>query len=568
VIVDELARSGVRHFVVCPGSRNAPLSMAAYEAAAAGTITLHVRIDERSAGFLALGIGKSGAGPAAVCCTSGTAVANLHPAVLEAHHSRTPLVLLTADRPAELQGTGANQTIDQRGLYGPAAPCVDMPLAEQRAGANAVWRATVCRAIALATSGPVTGSRWPASEGTPARLGRAGGPVQINVPLREPLVPDGDESWPESLAGRANGDRWTTWTGVGGAVASATRPTARTVLVIGDPAGDPDRIRATARAAVTAGWPVIAEPTGFGLAGTNVLANGSLLINAAAGALPADLRPADVVVAGRPTLSRGVGALLRTADRVVVIGDPTSYADPQRLATEVAGRIDRSALAPPDPDWLAGWQAADRAAGAALDELLAEQQWPTGEQVAQDMIAALPPDAVLFLGSSNPVRYVDFAGGPGSLPIAANRGVAGIDGSVSTAAGIALGADRPCYALLGDLTFLHDINGLLVGPTEQRPNLTVVVLNDDGGGIFSLLEQGAPEHEASFERVFGTSHHADLAALCAGYRVPHVLVTDRDKLPAALAPAAGPRVVEIRTQRSGLRDWQATLFTAIKARLT
>jgi 2-succinyl-5-enolpyruvyl-6-hydroxy-3-cyclohexene-1-carboxylate synthase len=536
VIVDELTRCGVRHLVLCPGSRNAPLSMAVFEAAGAGRLTLHVRIDERSAGFLALGIGKAGS-PAAVCCTSGTAAANLHPAVLEAHHSHTPLLLLTADRPAELHSTGANQTIDQRGLYGSAAPCVDLPLAERRTGGNAVWRGTVCRAVALATAGP----------------------VQLNVPFREPLVPTGDDDWPETLAGRANDAPWTRWPSLGVSASTAAGLSARTVLLVGDPVGNPDRITAAAAAAAEAGWPVIAEPTGITAAG-QVLRSGSLLINA--GELPAELRPTDVVVAGRPTLTRGVGALLRAAERVVVLGDAAGWTDPQRLATEVADQLEPGR---PDPTWLAAWLAADQAASAAADRVLAAEAWPTGAHVARDVVAALPPGARLFLGSSNPIRFVDFVGRPTTQVILANRGVAGIDGSVSTAAGIALGSGAPCYALLGDLTFLHDVNGLLVGPTELRPDLTVIVVNDDGGGIFALLEQGAPEYADSFERVFGTPHHADIAALCAGYRVPHVLVSDADELAAALAPAPGPRVIEVRVERSGLRDWQAGLFAAVRA---
>ncbi len=541
MIVDELIRCGVRHVVVCPGSRNAPLSMALQDAAANGLLTLHVRIDERSAGFLALGIGKAGAGPAAVCCTSGTAVANLHPAVLEAHHSRTPLLLLTADRPDELHGAGANQTIEQRGLYGPAATCVDMPLAERGPTGNAVWRATVCRAVAAAVAGP----------------------VQLNIPLREPLVPSADSDWPESLTGRADGRPWTSWAPPVVAATATTRPAARTVVVAGDPVGQP--VSAVAAVAAAAGWPVIAEPTGFAAAvagGARVLGSGSLLINA--GPLPDALRPTDVVVVGRPTLSRGVGALLRAADRVVVVGDPAGWPDPQRLAAEVTSGVGAGAV---DPSWLAAWLAADVAVTAAVDRLLAAEPWPTGQHVARDLVAGLPPDAVLFVGSSNPARFVDFTGRPGSLPVLANRGVAGIDGSVSTAAGIALGSGRPCYALLGDLTFLHDINGLLIGPAEQRPDLTIVVVNDDGGGIFAVLEQGAPEYAAGFERVFGTPHHADLAALCAGYHVPHVLVCDADKLRSALAPAAGPRVVEIRLDRAGLRDRQAALFGVVRAAL-
>ncbi|HYS35025.1 MAG TPA: 2-succinyl-5-enolpyruvyl-6-hydroxy-3-cyclohexene-1-carboxylic-acid synthase [Pseudonocardiaceae bacterium] len=531
VIVDELVRCGVRHLVACPGSRNAALSMAVFEAATAGRLTLHVRIDERSAGFLALGLAKAGHGLAGVFCTSGTAVANLHPAVLEAHHSATPLLVLTADRPAELHHTGANQTIEQHNLYGVAAPCVEFPVD----GGNAVWRSAVCRAVALA----------------------AAGPVQVNVPFREPLVPSGDEDQP---AGRPDDAPWTRWSAPISSGIGAVDLAARTVLVVGDPVGQPDRITAASAAAAEAGWPVIAEPTGLSAAvagGASVLANGSLLVNT--GPTP---QPDEVVVVGRPTLSRGVGALLRAAGRVRVLATGPDWTDPQRLAAEVVDHI--ADVPPPDPLWLAEWLVANRAAGAAVDRILAGQPWPTGAHIARDLIAALPAHATLFLGSSNPVRYVDLFGRPGAdLRIVANRGVAGIDGSVSTAAGLALGNQEPGYALLGDLTFLHDSNGLLIGPDEPKPDLTIVVLNDDGGGIFTLLEQGAPEHAASFERMFGTPHGCDLSAMCAGYGVQHLLVTDRDKLRAALTPAPGPRVIEIRVDRTGLRDWQARLFHAV-----
>jgi 2-succinyl-5-enolpyruvyl-6-hydroxy-3-cyclohexene-1-carboxylate synthase len=516
--------------------------MAVFDAATAGLCTLHLRIDERSAGFLALGIGKAGAGPAVVFCTSGTAVANLHPAVLEAHHSRTPLLVLTADRPAELLGTGANQTVDQRGIFGSAAPCIDMPLAERRPSGNAVWRATLCRAAALATTGP----------------------VQVNVPFREPLVPDGDDDWPEALDGRDG--PWTRWHPAAPTGPGATGMAARTVVLVGDPLGRPDRITSAASAALAAGWPVITEPTGRAAAlagGAAVLASGSLLVNAVE--LPPALRPDEVLVVGRPTLSRGFGTLSRTAGRVVVLGDQDGWTDPQRLAAEVADHVDPDALPSPDPTWLARWLTADAAATTAVDQVLAERPWPTGEQVARDVLAELPADAVLFLGSSNPVRFVDHSGRPGDRTIMANRGVAGIDGSVSTAAGVAFGTNRPCYALLGDLTFLHDTNGLLIGPGEPRPDLTVVVVNDDGGGIFALLEQGAPEYAAGFERMFGTPHGTDLAAVCAAHRVPHTLVSDQDKLVTALTPAPGLRVVEVRVDRGALRDSQAALFAAVRS---
>jgi len=439
-------------------------------------------------------------------------------------------LVLTADRPAELHGAGANQTVDQHALYGNAAPCLEFP----SDAAQSVWRATVCRAVALASAGP----------------------VQVNIPFREPLVPDGDPTWPP---GRPDGAPWTAWTTPTVTGPPATDLAPRTVLIVGDPVGRPDMVAAAVRAADRAGWPVIAEPTGTA---PGALANGSLLLNSGA-VLP---RPDEVIVVGRPTLSRGVGACLRSAGRVRVLADGPEWTDPQRLAAEVIGSVDD--VPAPDPAWLAGWQAADRVAGVVVDRVLADTPWPTGAHVARDLLAALPADATLFLGSSNPVRYVDLFGRNGNQRIMANRGVAGIDGSVSTAAGIALGSGRPCYALLGDLTFLHDINGLLIGPAEPRPDLTVVVVNDDGGGIFTLLEQGAPEHTASFERMFGTPHGTDLAALCAAHHVPHLLIADRDKFRAALAPAPGPRVLEIRIDRAGLRDWQARLFDAVRAAFT
>jgi 2-succinyl-5-enolpyruvyl-6-hydroxy-3-cyclohexene-1-carboxylate synthase len=298
------------------------------------------------------------------------------------------------------------------------------------------------------------------------------------------------------------------------------------------------------------------------------------------GELPPALRPDAVVVVGRPTLSRGVRGLMGRAP-VYGIGDHPQWTDPQFVATHVRGWLDlddMSHVDGMDPDWLSAWRQADVSAATAVDKLLGEQAWPTGLALATELVDALPTGATLFLGSSNPVRDVDLVAEPrADLRVYANRGVSGIDGNVSTAAGIALAeggrglaeggvalaTGGPAYALVGDLTLLHDLNGLLIGPTERRPNLTVVVHNDDGGGIFTLLEQGAAEYQGSFERVFGTPHGADLAALCAGYRVPHTLVHDRAELRAALRPAPGPRVVEVRSNRALLRDLHARLRAAV-----
>ncbi|WP_424190042.1 2-succinyl-5-enolpyruvyl-6-hydroxy-3-cyclohexene-1-carboxylic-acid synthase [Actinokineospora sp. G85] len=545
VVVDELVRNDVRHVVVCPGSRNAPLSMALH--AAADRLTLHVRVDERSAGFVALGLARASGRPAAVVCTSGTAVANLHPAVLEAHHSGVGMLLITADRPPELHGSGANQVIDQRGIFGSAAVAIDFPVAERRPGQNPVWRGLVCRGVARAETGI---------------------PVQLNIPFREPLVPTFGDDWPDSLEGRPSGLRWTT--------SSAPRPIpdnrvdfplpARVVMVVGS--GDPARAEAAAGVAATAGWPVIAEPVGSAAAlagGAHVVRGGPLLLGS--GDLPAALRPDAVAVVGRPTLSRGVRGLM---DQVAVygIGDHPQWTDPQYVATHVRGWLDVDDLhqvAETDPAWLSAWREAEAAAGLAVEKLLGEESWPTGLHVARDVLDTLPPGAALVLGSSNPVRDVDLvAPHRPDITIHANRGVAGIDGNASTAVGVALGAHTPTYALMGDLTFLHDANALLIGPDEPRPNLTLIILNDDGGGIFSLLEQGAAEHHDGFERVFGTPTAVDFAALCAAYRVPHTLATTPAELRTALAPAPGLRLVELRADRTRLRDLHARLKAAVQ----
>jgi 2-succinyl-5-enolpyruvyl-6-hydroxy-3-cyclohexene-1-carboxylate synthase len=269
-------------------------------------------------------------------------------------------------------------------------------------------------------------------------------------------------------------------------------------------------------------------------------------------------------VVGRPTLSRGVRGLMGTVP-VYGVGDNPQWTEPQYVAEHVRGWLDLDDLSHVDgsaPDWSTSWLTADVNAASAADKLLDEEPWPSGLAVARDLMAALPAGATLFLGSSNPIRDVDLLADPRSdVAVYANRGVAGIDGNLSTAAGLALAGDVPCYALVGDLTFLHDLNALAIGPTETRPRLTVVVVNDDGGGIFALLEQGSAEHAAAFERVFGTPVGADLAALCAGYHVPHTLARTPSDLRTALT--TGPRVIEVRPNRAALRDLHARLKATV-----
>jgi 2-succinyl-5-enolpyruvyl-6-hydroxy-3-cyclohexene-1-carboxylate synthase len=562
VLVDELVRCGVREAVLAPGSRSAPLAFALHAADAAGRLRLHVRIDERSAGFLALGLAKASGRPVVVVTTSGTAAANLHPAVLEAAHAGVPLLALTADRPPELRGVGANQTVDQLGLFGSAARFVELGTPEIRAGQNAYWRSTICRAVA------------------------AGGPVQLNLALREPLVPEpgdhwpaaaGDRpeehwpavdaagtaatGWPESLAGRPGGRPWTEVVPPAAPGPVADDLPARTVVVLGD--APAPSVTAAVALADARGWPVVAEPSALLASGPCLLPGGDLLLR---GGFPAAHRPDRILAVGRPTLSRAVARLLASAPLDVVVAGPT-WTDPAHRAARVLPAVPTPAdpaaaeSGVRDDGWLPAWQAAAAAARARADDLL-DQAGLAEPGVAATLMDAAPAGALVVCGSSKPVRDLFLAGPRPGVTVLANRGVAGIDGTVSTAVGAALAAEGPTYALLGDLTFLHDANGLVIGPGEPRPDLTIVVVNNDGGAIFGLLEQGAPEHGPAFERVFGTAHGVDLAALCAATGTPHRLVRTRAELIGALAAPAGIRVVEVRTDRREAIELDAAITAA------
>jgi len=531
VIVDELVRCGVTDAVLCPGSRSAPLAFALHAADAAGRLRLHVRIDERTAGFLALGLALRSGRPVPVVTTSGTAVANLHPAVLEASHAGVPLLVLTADRPPQLIGTGANQTVVQPGIFGDAVRlALSAGPASDPERENGPWRVAVGRAVAAA-------------------LGTPPGPVHVNVPFAEPLVPDGGAA----PAGRPGGVPWT----------AVARPRVQAAPLPLDPAA-PTLVIAGARAPSEVrdwGLPVVAEPASR-VWDAGLRAGPWLL-----GALPDGLRPAQVVVAGRPTLHRPVQRLL--ADPQVAV---YALADPEgRSWPDVAGTVRAVGAAPswrPPPGWTASWLDADRAAAKALDAALDAPEAPGGLRLARALVDALPGDALLVVGSSNPVRDLSLAAVPRrDVAVLANRGVAGIDGTVSTAIGAALAHAGSSYALLGDLTLLHDSTGFVIGPDEPRPDLTIVVLNDGGGGIFGLLEQGAPEHAGPFERIFGTPHTVDLAALAAAMDLEHVRVDDLAGLPAALEPHRGIRLAEIRADRTTLRAGHAAIRAAVAAAL-
>jgi 2-succinyl-5-enolpyruvyl-6-hydroxy-3-cyclohexene-1-carboxylate synthase len=551
VLVGELVRGGVTEAVLSPGSRSAPLAFALHGAAAEGRLRLHVRIDERTAGFLALGLAKASGRPVPVVTTSGTAAVNLHPAVVEASHSGVPLLALTADRPPELRGVGANQTIDQLGLYGTAVQLfVDLPAPDDRVGQVEQWRSVARRALAALR----------------------GGPVHLNVPLRDPLVPDGSDEWVELLGG----GELRPWSD--SSVARDVMPLPkgpRTVVVAGD--GSSVAARWVAEAA---SWPLLAEPTSGARNGPNALAIYRLLL----ADLGADIER--VVVFGRPTLSRPVTRLLTRADvQVVLVRGPGALPTMGRTDIVVAGAVtpawveQAAPRAAPD-EWLQSWLDADAVAQKVVAEILDLDL--TGPTVARTLADGLPPGALLVVGSSASARDLDLAAPWDDPPhdangaraasrrlVLANRGAAGIDGTVSTAIGAALAREGDAFALIGDLTFLHDSTGLVIGPDEPRPDLTIVVNNDDGGGIFGQLEPGEPELAGPFERLFGTAHGVDLAALCAATRTAHRLVTSVDELSDALRPASrrGIRVVEARTDRQLRRDLDQRMREGVAAAL-
>jgi 2-succinyl-5-enolpyruvyl-6-hydroxy-3-cyclohexene-1-carboxylate synthase len=545
VLVDELLRCGVREAVLSPGSRSTPLALALQAADDEGRVRLHVRIDERSAGFLALGLAKVSRAPVPVVTTSGTAAANLHPAVLEADQSGVPLLVLTADRPPELRSTGANQTIDQVKLYGSAVRLfAEVGTPDAVVGLTAYWRALAGRAAAAAL-------------GT---LSRDPGPVHLNLAFREPLVPNGDASWPEPLGGRPDGQPWTLVEPADTLAPNASLP-ARTLVMVGDAV--PELGRDAVRLAEERGWPVISEPSGNARSGPNAVSTGGLLL--ASPPFLVEARPDHVLVVGRPTVSRAVMALLSDPRvSVSVVAGAERWADATRTAAHVLPGLPVSdGHHEPDEEWLQTWRDAEAAARAALDDLLDEGL--SEPRLARDLCAALPADALLYLGSSMPVRDVfHSAAARDGVTVLANRGAAGIDGTISSAIGAALAWQRSgggrAFALVGDLTALHDGNGLILGPDEMRPDLTIVVVNNDGGAIFGLLEQSGEEHADAYERVFGTPHGVDLAAWCGATQTPFTRAHDVvAALTAALDPRGGLQVVELRTDRADVAKRQAAL---------
>ncbi len=525
-VIEALCAAGVRDVVLAPGSRSASLALAVAAAEREGRVRLHVRVDERSAGYLALGIAKGSGVPAAVITTSGTAAVNLHPAVVEASYGGVPMIAITADRPPRLRGVGANQTIEQAELFGGECRyAIDLITADAAADALAV-----ATAIAAATN-----PHHP-------------GPVHLNIALDEPLVSAETVS---PIAGPTS------------AVAELTRPDAASaderesrllgdtvtsphgVIIVGDTAGfpaaaaDPEFI---GELATLTGWPIISEPSGNASLVAQSLRHGPLV--AGDEGFLADHIPDVVVTIGRIGLHRSVMRLVgRAKHHVVVDPRPVGYVcDPLRTAHTVSDSLPgllSMIEAVPDAAWLSSWRDADdRWAQRVATAWPADQRGAIdGVQVVRTLVSTLTAGDNLVIGPSWPVRHVSAYAGPIRARVFANRGTSGIDGVVSTAWGIARSTHQFTVAIIGDLTSIYDRNGLLSAPGEQRPDLVYVVIDNDGGGIFGELEQADPAFAVDYERVFGTPHGADIASLLGAPGVEVVGISSALELTNALALA-------------------------------
>src|SRR5437763_4223979 len=532
VVVDEMIRGGVRDVVLCPGSRNAPLAFALQDADRAGLIRLHVRIDERTAGYLAIGLAIGAGAPVCIAMTSGTAVANLGPAVVEANYARVPLIVLSANRPYELLGTGANQTMEQLGYFGTQVrAAISLGLAEDAPerldSLNATWRSATCRVLVAAKG---------------SRTANAG-PVQFDIPLREPLVPDREPHAAAVPQGRPDGRPWTYTPPVTFDQPLEIDLSPGRVVIARHGAGVHPNL---------AQRPTVAEPTAP--APANPLHPLALPL----------LRPKQVIMLGRPTLHRPVSALLADP-QVPVYALTTGPRWPDVSGNSQATGTRAVTTGTPDPAWLRRCAEMNRHANQAVRGQLKEHPLTTGLHVAAAVADALRPGDQLVLGASNPVRDAALVGlDTHGVKVRSNRGVAGIDGTVSTAIGAALAHEGRTVALIGDLTFVHDSSGLLIGPTEPTPrHLTIVVSNDNGGGIFELLEQGDPRFSDVSSRIFGTPHDVDVGALCRAYHVESRQI-EVDELAAALdEPTAGMRVLEVKADRSSLRQLHAAINAAL-----
>jgi 2-succinyl-5-enolpyruvyl-6-hydroxy-3-cyclohexene-1-carboxylate synthase len=528
---DELARCGMQHACTSPGSRCTPIVTSLAEDP---RIRCWSHLDERCAGFFALGAAKASGRPVAVTCTSGTAAANLTPAVIEASWARVPLLVLTADRPPELRDVGAGQTIDQLKLYGSAVKWFFEVGVEYAGAAQLRWiRTLACRAY------------WTACHGVP-------GPVHLNFPLREPLVLE--EPLPADESGRAGGrpyvmtepeDRRS-----GSAGGPGPHPSGRLLVVAGAGTLEPARL---ADYAAQQGIPLLADPLSGARRGPAAIAHYDLLLRSEPFA--AAQRPQSVFRIGEIPTSKPLRAWLAGLSDIPQIAvDPDwTWQDPD----SVVGMRIRSPLPMPEQisveaGWLESWTRADVAVGAGIDEALGDAL--SEPLVARRLIGGLGPEAILFIASSMPIRDVEtfLPARDEPPPMLSNRGANGIDGTVSSAFGAAAASGRPVILLIGDVALAHDIGGLLAAKRLELA-LTIVLLNNDGGGIFHFLPVATAQGTAGqFEEHVATPHGLDFATAAALYDCGHERPADLEQLSAAVRrslQASGTQIIEVRTNR-------------------
>jgi 2-succinyl-5-enolpyruvyl-6-hydroxy-3-cyclohexene-1-carboxylate synthase len=477
-IIKQLIELGIRDVVLSPGSRNAPLSIALYEASEKGLINLHVRIDERGAAFFALGIAKASAQYVPVVCTSGTAVANYYPALLEAHHSDINLLLLTADRPARLRRTGSNQTTDQSNIFG------------------AFVRASFDTDKDLDLSKALSGS----------------GPVHVNLQFDEPLLDKENSDWLSGIKVK------TQEKSTGKSIEINTQSEKSLVIVGHDRAGF--SVAEIEKFVSDLAAPLIAEDP---LVFEGAIAHAPIVLSdeKARSALTAET----VFVIGRTTLSRSINAYIQGAEKVIVIDPRTENVDTSRTSDEIYTQIPRVKV-PLDinQSWHDLWKKYEALAAIALSVL---PEWSEAE-LATVIAEELEDDTALFISSSRPVRDIEsFAVPRSGLITYANRGLAGIDGNISTALGVAT-QHSESYAVIGDLAFLHDISAL-ANPTQD--NLTIIVVDNNGGGIFSTLGQRGSK---GFEKIFGTPHGVDISSVVKSFGISSQQISSAKELHIAL----------------------------------
>jgi 2-succinyl-5-enolpyruvyl-6-hydroxy-3-cyclohexene-1-carboxylate synthase len=551
--VDELARAGVGDACVCPGSRSTPLAIALANHPA---IKVWTHLDERSAAFFALGMAKYARRAIAVLCTSGSAAANFFPAVIEARYARVPLIVLTADRPHELRDTGAPQTIDQIRLYGAHVKWfVEMALPEATPSALRYARAIACRAVAEAAAAPA-------------------GPVHLNFPFREPFMPQADDDAPPSAgapdrpphinvddAAPAPADDAVT------AIAADIRACARGLIVCG-PNNAADYADAVGRLGAHLGFPILADPLSQVRCGphdrsTVVDSYDAFLrleefarryvpdVVLRFGALPTS-KPLVRYLEGQQAACRQIFVDTSGWNDTALLPARVLHADPGLLCTRLLNEL-RGYNPPPGSErWCQDWLKIASLARSAIARHLEGLQIPFEGKVFAELAALLPSAAVLYAGNSMPVRDLDtfFPGRTSPVRFMSNRGANGIDGVVSSALGAGANAGVPLVLAIGDLAFYHDSNGLLAA-RQHRLQATIVLLNNNGGGIFSFLPQA--DHPQHFEQLFGTPHGLDFSRFAAVYDAGFTRIATWEDFRCAVGQALkspGVNIVEVPTERA------------------